>query len=173
MNWMRIRITSGIGAEIGITVAAAGLPLAFLLAIAAGTARAQTATALAEAQVLTAEDAYAKAVVARDRAGLVAALADRFVYIHANGLAQDHDDYLRGAAAGLPAQIAGIAFAERHVEIDDHTAYVHGVVVYKVGQNRRARYISIWRRAGDRWQLAVWQNTAWPDDAAAPQPVAR
>lgn len=116
---------------------------------------------MAASPVLSAEDAYARAVVAHDRAALERVLAPDLTYAHASGLDQDRAAYIAGTVA--PGGIAGISFRERNVHVAGTLAYVHGVVVFDMGQPRAARYTSLWRRARGRWQLVLWQNTALKD----------
>jgi ketosteroid isomerase-like protein len=121
---------------------------------------------VAQAPVVRAQDAYARAVTAHDRAALEAVLAPDLTYAHASGLEQDHAAYV--AAALAPGGVVGIHFRDRAVHVAGPVAYVHGVVVYDVmidgqPQPRAARYTAIWRRVGGRWRLALWQNTALKD----------
>ncbi|WP_206243914.1 nuclear transport factor 2 family protein [Novosphingobium terrae] len=108
-----------------------------------------------------AEDAYAKAVVAHDRAALEPLLARDLAYAHASGQEQDRAAYLAGALT--PGGIKGITFRQRVVHAAGGIAYTHGVVIYDMGEPRAARYTAIWRRESGHWRLAVWQNTALKD----------
>lgn len=111
--------------------------------------------------VLKAEDAYAAAVIAHDRAALERLLAPDLAYAHATGMDQDKAAYIDRTVA--PGGIAGVSFRQRTVHVAGALAYVHGVVVYDMGGPRAARYTSVWRKDGGHWRLALWQNTALKD----------
>lgn len=120
------------------------------------------AAAPAGSPVLVTEDAYAHAVVAHDRSALEPLLAPDLIYAHASGLAQNRDAYIEGVLQ--PGGIRGITFRSRTVHLAGSFAYIHGVVVYDMGQPRVARYTSLWRRIDGHWRLVLWQNTPLPDD---------
>lgn len=111
--------------------------------------------------VQRAEDAYAHAVVAHDRAALEHLLASDLTYAHASGLDQDRTAYIASTIA--PGGIAGMTYRSKTIHVAGRIAYVHGVVVFDVGQPRVARYTSVWRRDAGQWRLVVWQNTPLPD----------
>ena len=117
-----------------------------------------------EKSVLATEDAYAKAVVARDGAALSTLLCPELLYMHAGGEVTPLDAYLK-IALDPASRLRAIRFGERRVLASAKVASVTGKVTYDMGVDRNALYSATYLRKKGKWCVAAWQNTA--DRAAA------
>ena len=117
-------------------------------------------------EIDAAEDARYQAMINQDRAGLEASLADEFVYHQPNGMIATKAMYL-GQVIGGPTKIYK---AERY----DVKIVVHGDVATAMGETRLdielngkriqpdLRYLNVWVKRDDRWQLAARQSVFKP-----------
>lgn len=132
------------------------------LAVLAGNA----AIAGPKEEVDAAEDVRYQAMINQDRAALEASLADEFVYHQPNGMIATKAMYL-GQVIGGPTKIYK---AERY----DVKIVVHGDVATAMGETRLdielngkriqpdLRYLNVWVKRDDRWQLAARQSVFKP-----------
>lgn len=117
-------------------------------------------------EVDAAEDARYQAMIDQDRAALAATLADEFLYHQPNGMIATKTIYL-GQVIGGPTKIYK---AERY----DVKIVVHGDVATAMGETRLdiemngkrfqpdLRYLNVWVKRDDRWQLAARQSVFKP-----------
>lgn len=132
------------------------------LAVLAGNA----AFAGPKEEIDAAEDVRYQAMINQDRAALEASLADEFVYHQPNGMIATKAMYL-GQVIGGPTKIYK---AERY----DVKIVVHGDVATAMGETRLdielngkriqpdLRYLNVWVKRDDRWQLAARQSVFKP-----------
>lgn len=109
-----------------------------------------------------AEDRYTLAISGRDIEALGQTLSDDLVYVHATGLAQGKQDYLRTTVENGFAVRRAHVF-ERHVDLYGIIGITQGTIAYDVGQgDKPARYLAVYRKEKGRWFLLRWQNTRMP-----------
>ena len=119
------------------------------------------------AGVLAAEDRRFAAMVHADTAALRVMLADDLGYTHTTGATQDKNAFLRSLGSG-ELHYRSIAPTERAVRwMGADGAVVVGRSNMKVeaGGQLRAfsiRYLAVYRREADGWQLLAWQSTLLP-----------
>lgn len=107
--------------------------------------------------------------LAADADGLAPLLADDLIYIHTSGLIDTKQTFLSRLASGdLHYHVIDPgAFSVRdHGDAARVSGDVHiEVTASSVFKDLRARFVQVWVRSGDGWQLEYWQSTI--DQAAA------
>ncbi len=140
------------------------LAVAFSVSLAASTLAAQDSVG---ARVLAAEDRRFAAMIHADTAALRTLLADDLAYTHTTGSKQDKTAFLRSLGSG-ELRYTSIEPTERAVSLMGGAgAVVVGRSNMKVeagGQLRvfSIRYLAVYRREANRWQLLAWQSTLLP-----------
>ena len=140
------------------------LGFAFSASLAASTLAAQDSVG---ARVLAAEDRRFAAMIHADTAALRTLLADDVAYTHTTGSKQDKIAFLRSLGSG-ELRYTSIEPTERAVSLMGRDgAVVVGRSNMKVeagGQLRvfSIRYLAVYRREANRWQLLAWQSTLLP-----------
>jgi ketosteroid isomerase-like protein len=141
------------------------LGVVFFLLLAGSTLAAQDSV---EARVLAAEDRRFAAMIHADTAALHLLLADDLAYTHTTGSKQDKTAFLRSLGSG-ELRYTTIDPTERAVRlIGGDGAVVVGrsnIRVEAGGQLRvlTIRYLAVYRREANRWQLLAWQSTLLPN----------
>lgn len=116
------------------------------------------------------EDRRYKAMVEADKAALNELLADDLIYTHSNAVIDTKQSYIDGILSGRWAYSA----VERPVENIDmfgDTARVTGHVRLTLrnadGSTRQVngRFLNLWVKRNDKWQMAGWQSTPIPAPA--------
>jgi len=128
---------------------------------------AQMTKVAADADVLAADDARFRAMVASNWTALDAALADDLTYVHSTARLESKAEHVANLRAGKP-HYRGIAPRERQVRVDGNVGIVNGVSemhVERDGKEQRftVRYLAVYALAGERWRMIAWQSTRVPD----------
>ena len=137
------------------------LAVALSVSLAGSTLAAQDSV---EAHVLAAEDRRFAAMVHADTTALRILLADDLAYTHTTGSKQDKTAFLRSLGSG-ELRYTSIEPTERAVRLMGRDgAVVVGRSNMKVeagGQLRifSIRYVAVYRREVNGWQLLAWQST--------------
>lgn len=115
-------------------------------------------------QLLETETKRFQAQVQSDVAALKAAIADDALYIHANGVKQNKDEYLSDVAAGK-VRWRSFELNEQTARILGEVGVTHGMMVINVGVDRRilVRTSGVYIKRGGHWQLLSWQSTPVPE----------
>lgn len=128
---------------------------------------AQMTKVASDADVLAADDARFRAMVASNWTALDAALADDLTYVHSTARLESKAEHVANLRAGKP-HYRGIAPRERQVRVDGNVGIVNGVSemhVERDGKEQRftVRYLAVYALAGERWRMIAWQSTRVPD----------
>jgi ketosteroid isomerase-like protein len=140
------------------------LALAFSASLAGSALAAQDSVGV---HVLAVEDRRFAAMLHSDTAALRALLADDLAYTHTTGSKQDRTEFLRSIGTG-ELRYTAIEPSERVVRLMGRDgAVVVGRSNMKVlvgGQLRvlSIRYLAVYRREPNGWQLLAWQSTVLP-----------
>ena len=122
----------------------------------------------AAARVLAAEDRRFAAMIRADTAALGTMLAADVAYTHSTGDKQDKAAFLRSLGSG-ELRYTRIAPSERVVRfLSPEAAVVVGRSNMEVASQGRPRsfairYLAVYGRTGQDWQLVAWQSTLLPD----------
>jgi ketosteroid isomerase-like protein len=120
------------------------------------------------ARVLAVDDQRFAAMVRADTAVLRSILAADLAYTHTTGEKQDRTAFLHSVGSG-ELQYKRIAPTERTVRfVGSDAAVVTGrsnMEVQSQGQVRAfaIRYVAVYERRPDGWQMVAWQSTRIPD----------
>jgi len=140
------------------------LGVAFSLSLACSTLAAQDSV---EARVLAAEDLRFAAMIHADTAALRTLLADDLAYTHTTGSKQDKTAFLRSLGS-RELRYTSIEPTERAVRLLGRDGAVivgrSNMKVQAGGQLRvfSIRYLAVYRREANGWQLLAWQSTLLP-----------
>ena len=140
------------------------LAVALSVSFAASTLAGQDSVA---ARVLAAEDRRFAAMLDADTAALRTLLADDLAYTHTTGSKQDKTALLRSLGSG-ELRYTSIEPGERAVRLmggDGAVVVGRSNMKVEVGGQLRAfsiRYLAVYRREANRWQLLAWQSTLLP-----------
>ncbi len=121
----------------------------------------------AETDVLAADDRRFQAMLKQDWPALNAALADDLVYVHSTARVETKGEHVANLQAGKPSY-RGATPRERKVRVRGDVGIVNGVSemhVENAGKEQRftIRYLAVYARNGERWQMTAWQSTKVPD----------
>ncbi len=121
----------------------------------------------AETDVLAADDRRFQAMLKQDWPALNAALADDLVYVHSTARVESKGEHVANLQAGKPSY-RGATPRERTVRVRGDVGIVNGVSemhVENAGKEQRftIRYLAVYARNGERWQMTAWQSTKVPD----------
>lgn len=124
----------------------------------------------AVAQLKLADEARYRAMLAGDIAALEGLLAEELSYTHSSALREGKQAYLASLASGR------VRYLDAHLSdveqtIYDDMAVMHGMVVIEavvdgVERTLDNRFLSVWKRGGDGWQMVAWASTPVPASAA-------
>ena len=121
----------------------------------------------AEHDVIAADDRRFQAMMKQDWATLDASLADDLVYVHSSARVESKGEHVGNLKAGKP-YYRGASPRERKVRVRGDVAIVNGVSdmhVENAGKEQRftIRYLAVYAKIADRWQMTAWQSTKVPD----------
>jgi len=124
---------------------------------------------MSEHEVIAADDRRFQAMVKQDWGALNASLADDLVYVHSTARVESKSEHVGNLQAGKP-NYRGASPRERKVRLRGDVAIVNGVSdmhVENAGKEQRftIRYLAVYARIADRWQMTAWQSTKVPDAA--------
>lgn len=117
-----------------------------------------------ETAVRAAQQAWGRALVARDTGALQALLDDELAYIHATGLMHDRAGYLRYVQSG--PSFLSVGLAEARVLMAPGLAVIEGMLeltLQRPGepqpQSLRSFATQVWRPGASGWRLRRAQTT--------------
>jgi len=119
-------------------------------------------------EVRAADSARIMATIAGDTTRLAPLLSDELTYGHADGRVQTKDDFL-GAVKASRVKYEAYDYEEQQVSrVDDATAIMTGRASLRAvaGERHvafRLRFLSLWRREANGWQLRAYQSTPLPE----------
>ena len=121
----------------------------------------------AEADVLRADENRFEAMRKEDWSALDIALADDLTYVHSTARLESKTEHVANLRAGKP-HYRGIAPRERKARVHGGIGVVNGVSemhVERDGKEQRftVRYLAVYAKTGNRWQMIAWQSTKVPD----------
>jgi len=121
----------------------------------------------AEHDVIAADDRRFQAMMKQDWATLDASLADDLVYVHSSARVESKGEHVGNLKAGKP-YYRGASPRERKVRVRGDVAIVNGVSdmhVENAGKENRftIRYLAVYAKIADRWQMTAWQSTKVPE----------
>lgn len=122
---------------------------------------------MSEHEVIAADDRRFQAMVKQDWTALNAALADDLVYVHSTARVESKKEHVGNLTSGKP-NYRGASPRERTVRVYGHVALINGVSDMHVengGKEQRftIRYLAVYAKLADRWQMTAWQSTKVPD----------
>ena len=124
----------------------------------------QTSTEI-EREVLAADDARVKALLAADYDTAEKLFADELTYVHSNGSLDTKQSYMQGLRAGN-SRYAEMNMFDMSVRAYGETAVLSGKFTAKViigGGAREANLLSrvlmVWVKRDGNWQLVAWEST--------------
>jgi ketosteroid isomerase-like protein len=105
------------------------------------------------------------AMCSGDHAAVEAMLADSLVYIHSSAAVDDKSSYMEGLRAKF--EYKRVQRANERIQIHGDCAVVTGEAVIDVilaGAPRTIhnRYIDVWAKSAQGWQMVAWQSTPIP-----------
>ncbi len=120
-----------------------------------------------ERDIMQCDDRRFKAMVRGDVAALRRALSEHVTYTHSNGAHDTKSQFLASLTLGQLSYKSIIPEA-RSVGVYGGAGIVTGTARMEVtarGQDTRfrIRYLAVYVKAQDRWQLVAWQSTRVPD----------
>jgi ketosteroid isomerase-like protein len=120
-----------------------------------------------ERDIMQCDDRRFKAMVRGDLAALRMALVDSLTYTHSSGVLDTKTQFLASLTLGQLSYKSIIPEA-RSVRVYGGAGIVTGTARMEItarGQDTRfrIRYLAVYVKAQDRWQLVAWQSTRVPD----------
>ena len=120
-----------------------------------------------ETDVLNADDRRFEAMRKGDWPALSLALADDLTYVHSTARLESKTEHIANLRAGKP-HYRGIAPRERTARVHGAIGVVNGVSemhVERDGKEQRftVRYLAVYAKSGESWQMIAWQSTRVPD----------
>jgi len=112
------------------------------------------------------EDCRFQAMIDGDFDTLATLLGDGLVYIHSNGLSDNHAEYIAKCKKGV--------FKYRKIERPTENIQVYGDAAVVTGHAKmevmvdgkpkllNGRYTNVWVKGPKGWQMVVWQSTPIP-----------
>lgn len=120
-----------------------------------------------EAQVLQADDARFAAMRNEDWAAFDAVLADELTYCHSTARLETKAEHMGNLKARKPRYIDA-APRDRKVRVHGDIGLVNGICAIHVNNDGKdnkftVRYLAVYKKSGDAWQMLAWQSTKMPD----------
>jgi ketosteroid isomerase-like protein len=120
-----------------------------------------------EAEIRKAENAWAKAVVARDWAAVDKILRDKLIYAHATGGIESKKQYLDRVRSGAQ-QYNTINHENTRVVVYGDSAVTHSIMRMAGTTNGtpfsdHLMMLHVWEKQGGSWRLAAHQTTKLPE----------
>ena len=118
---------------------------------------------MSEHEVIAADDRRFQAMVKQDWAALDAALADDLIYVHSTARVESKKEHIGNLQAGKP-NYRGASPRERKARMRGDVGIVNGISdmhVENAGKEQRftIRYLAVYAKIADRWQMTAWQST--------------
>jgi len=106
-------------------------------------------------------------MVKQDWGALNSALADDLVYVHSSARVESKKEHVSNLQAGKP-NYRGASPRDRKVRMRGDVGIVNGVSEMHVEtagkeQHFTVRYLAVYAKIADRWQMTAWQSTKVPD----------
>ncbi len=106
------------------------------------------------------------AMVRADVASLARILDDQLVYTHSDGTWDDKQSYLGGVSSGKWVY-QRLTASGRRTRLYKDTAFIDGniridVLIDGVPSMLDCRYLAVWIRRQDHWQMVAWHATRIP-----------
>jgi ketosteroid isomerase-like protein len=122
---------------------------------------------MSEHEIIAADDRRFQAMVKQDWAALSSALADDLVYVHSSARVESKREHVSNLQAGKP-NYRGASPRDRKVRMRGDVGIVNGVSEMHVenagkDQHFTIRYLAVYAKIADRWQMTAWQSTKVPD----------
>lgn len=116
-----------------------------------------------EQDVLAADDARYKAMVAGDMPALERYLAGRLSYMHSTGFQEDRPTYVAALKTGKLRYRSVQRGATTVEQLSATSALVHGQVTMEVTLNGQDRtldnlFLSVWVLQDDAWKMTAWTS---------------
>lgn len=123
-----------------------------------------SAALIAELEAL--DECRAAVTLAKDRATLEALLADDLHYVHSSAVDEDKATYIERTCTGW-YDYKGLTPIQREWRFWGDTALCNGecriqVMARGTMKDFVSRYLQVWRRGPQGWQMASWQSTLVP-----------
>jgi ketosteroid isomerase-like protein len=118
-------------------------------------------------QILQAERALYRAMIAKDYATLERILSPQLVYVHSTAVAETREEYLAGVAKGL-YEYETVATRDAQVRIYGRMALIDGICDMRVGSASKPAelihllFVLVWSRDGEDWRLEHRHATRMP-----------
>ena len=118
-------------------------------------------------QIIAADDRRFEAMVKQDWAALSSALTDGLVYVRSSARVESKKEHVSNLQEGKPNYRAASP-RDRKVRIRGDVGVVNGVSEMHVenagkDQHFTIRYLAVYAKVPDRWQMTAWQSTKVPD----------
>lgn len=122
--------------------------------------------------VSKAQDRRFHAMMERDTAALDGLLADELTYAHANGATETKAEFLETIESGV-IRYESVRPEETQIRVYGGAAVVTGTSEMDLriaGRETsfRIRFLSVYARQPETWQMVAWQSTRFPNDAGGP-----
>jgi len=122
---------------------------------------------MSEHDAIAADDRRFQAMVKQDWAALNSALADDLVYVHSTARVESKKEHVSNLQAGKP-NYRGASPRDRKVRMRGDVGIINGVSEMHVEnagkeQHFTIRYLAVYAKIADRWQMTAWQSTKVPD----------
>jgi len=122
---------------------------------------------MSEHEVIAADDRRFQAMMKQDWPGLEASLADDLVYVHSSARVESKSEHVGNLKSGKP-YYRGASPRERKVRMKGDVGIVNGISdmhVENAGKENRftIRYLAVYAKIANRWQMTAWQSTKVPD----------
>jgi ketosteroid isomerase-like protein len=126
-----------------------------------------SAAAQPTSEVLAAEDARFAAMLRADTAALADMLADDLLYVHTTARVETKAQFVTAVGSGAIQYLSFVPMERRVTLIAPGAALVTGrakarVIVAGPPTDSEVRYIAVYTRLDDQWQLRGWQTTRIP-----------
>lgn len=152
---------------IGLRTCLNCLPFLMLAAMGGSLIPGAAAPASAEQEVLRAEQARIRALLAADAAALEPLLADDLLFVHVSGWSQKKKEYVGSIRRG-ELKYEAIEPSAVRARVYDNVVVLTGRNAIKVRSERRQGqlleaqilFTAVYAKIAGRWQLTVWQSTA-------------
>ncbi len=108
----------------------------------------------------------AQATLAKDAATLGELLGDDLVYVHSSATTETKSQFIERATTGF-YDYRALTSLERTFRVIGDVVLVNGdvrieVVVKGATRDFVSRYLQVWAKRGDTWQMVSWQSTPVP-----------
>ncbi|MDA1127138.1 MAG: nuclear transport factor 2 family protein [Chloroflexi bacterium] len=114
-------------------------------------------------EIITLENRRIEAMVNGDTQALEEILADDLIYTHTTARLDTKASFIDAVATGR-SNYRSVEREDVNVRQYGDTAIVTGHAKFHVGDNKfEARFIDVYAKRNDAWQMVAWQSTRVPD----------